>query len=77
MEAQTQSQSEAETIMDMVMNGSAGMVFHGMSEADVENIMKYPFDMFASDASIRVFNQGSPHPRGYGTNARGACQICS
>ncbi|HEX5150214.1 MAG TPA: D-aminoacylase [Parafilimonas sp.] len=62
--------AEAETIMDMVMNGSAGMVFHGMSDADVENIMKYPFDMFASDASIRVFNQGSPHPRGYGTNAR-------
>jgi N-acyl-D-amino-acid deacylase len=62
--------AEAETIMDMVMNGSAGMVFHGMSDADVENIMKYPFDMFASDASIRVFNQGVPHPRGYGTNAR-------
>lgn len=62
--------AEAETIMDMVMNGSAGMVFHGMSDADVENIMKYPFDMFASDASIRIFNQGSPHPRGYGTNAR-------
>jgi N-acyl-D-amino-acid deacylase len=62
--------SEAETIMDMVMNGGAGMVFHGMSDTDVENIIKYPFDMFASDASIRVFNQGSPHPRGYGTNAR-------
>jgi hypothetical protein len=39
------------------------MIFHGMSDADVENIMKYPFDMFASDASIRVFNQGVPHPR--------------
>jgi N-acyl-D-amino-acid deacylase len=26
--------------------------------------------MFASDASIRVWQQGSPHPRGYGTNAR-------
>lgn len=62
--------SEAETIMDMVMNGSAGMVFHGMSDADVEYIMQYPFNMFASDASIRIFNQGSPHPRGYGTNAR-------
>jgi len=62
--------AEAETIMDMVMNGSAGMIFHGMSDTDVENIMKYPFDMFASDASIRVFNQGAPHPRGYGTNAR-------
>jgi len=26
--------------------------------------------MFACDASIRIFNQGAPHPRGYGTNAR-------
>jgi N-acyl-D-amino-acid deacylase len=26
--------------------------------------------MFASDASIREFGAGMPHPRGYGTNAR-------
>jgi N-acyl-D-amino-acid deacylase len=26
--------------------------------------------MFASDASIRILNEGVPHPRGYGTNAR-------
>ncbi|MDQ6812613.1 MAG: D-aminoacylase [Bacteroidota bacterium] len=64
------AKEEAETIMDMMQQGGAGMVFHGMSEDDVKNIMKYPFDMFASDASIRVFNSGVPHPRGYGTNAR-------
>jgi N-acyl-D-amino-acid deacylase len=46
------------------------MVFHGMGEEDVQYIMKYPFNMFASDASIRIWNQGVPHPRGYGTNAR-------
>jgi N-acyl-D-amino-acid deacylase len=62
--------SEAETIVEMMEQGGAGMVFHGMSEADVKNIMKYPFNMFASDASIRIFNKGVPHPRGYGTNAR-------
>lgn len=61
---------EAETVMDMMQKGGASMVFHGMSDEDVERIMKYPFNMFASDASIRVFGQGSPHPRGYGTNAR-------
>jgi len=32
--------------------------------------MQYPFNMFASDASIRIYGQGAPHPRGYGTNAR-------
>ncbi|RYF89872.1 MAG: D-aminoacylase, partial [Chitinophagaceae bacterium] len=61
---------EAETVIDMMIQGGAGMVFHGMSEEDVEHIMKYPFNMFASDASIREFGNGKPHPRGYGTNAR-------
>ena len=46
------------------------MVFHGMSEDDVKYIMQYPFNMFASDATIREFGAGVPHPRGYGTNAR-------
>jgi N-acyl-D-amino-acid deacylase len=41
-----------------------------MSEEDITRIMKYPFNMFASDATIRVLNAGMPHPRGYGTNAR-------
>lgn len=61
---------EAETVMDIMMNGGASAVFHGMSEEDVKFIMKYPFNMFASDASIRRLGVGMPHPRGYGTNAR-------
>ena len=64
------ARQEAETIMDLQMNGGASGVFHGMGEEDVRRIMQYPFNMFASDASIRVFNEGMPHPRGYGTNAR-------
>lgn len=64
------AKEETETVMDMMTKGGAGMVFHGMSDEDVKRIMQYPFNMFASDASIRVFNQGAPHPRGYGTNAR-------
>lgn len=61
---------EAETIIELMQAGGAGMVFHGMSENDVKKIMQYPFNMFASDASIRIYKQGVPHPRGYGTNAR-------
>jgi N-acyl-D-amino-acid deacylase len=61
---------EAETVIDIMMAGGATAVFHGMSEEDVRRIMKYPFNMFASDATIRVLNAGMPHPRGYGTNAR-------
>ncbi|HEX6915389.1 MAG TPA: amidohydrolase family protein, partial [Chitinophagaceae bacterium] len=59
-----------ETILEMMSNGGASMVLHGMGEADLRNIMRYPYNMFASDASIRVWQQGVPHPRGYGTNAR-------
>lgn len=62
--------TEAETVIDMMLQGGAGMVFHGMSEEDVSRIMQYPFNMIASDASIRIFNKGVPHPRGYGSNAR-------
>ncbi|GAA4374771.1 D-aminoacylase [Hymenobacter koreensis] len=64
------ARAEATTIVDLALQYDAGMVFHGMSEADVQQIMRYPFNMVASDASIRVWQQGVPHPRGYGSNAR-------
>ncbi|MFI5185314.1 MAG: amidohydrolase family protein, partial [Chitinophagales bacterium] len=64
------AKNEAETVIDIVMHGGASAVFHGMSEEDIKRIMKYPFNMFASDATIRQFGSGVPHPRGYGTNAR-------
>lgn len=64
------TKAEAETVMDIMMHGGASAVFHGMSEDDVKRIMKYPFNMFACDATIRIMGAGMPHPRGYGTNAR-------
>lgn len=64
------AREEALTVIDIMIAGGASAVFHGMGEEDVKRIMQYPFNMFASDASIRVFNAGVPHPRGYGTNAR-------
>lgn len=61
---------EIETILDLTEQGSAAMVYHSMNEADVENIMQYPFTMIASDGGIRELGAGMPHPRSYGTNAR-------
>ena len=61
---------EIETILDITKIGSATMVFHGMNEDDVENILKFPLTMVASDSGIREFGSGVPHPRGYGSNAR-------
>lgn len=61
---------EAETILEMIENGNAAMVFHDMSEEDVQNIMKFPHNVCISDAGIRVFGSGQLHPRAYGSNAR-------
>jgi N-acyl-D-amino-acid deacylase len=61
---------EAETIIQMMELGGAQMVYHGMQDKDVKNIMAYPFNMAASDAGIAVVGQSRPHPRAYGTNAR-------
>jgi N-acyl-D-amino-acid deacylase len=61
---------EVETILEMVGKGSASMVFFSMDEGDLRTIMKYPYNMFASDAGIIKFGSGMPHPRAYGTNSR-------
>jgi N-acyl-D-amino-acid deacylase len=65
-----QAKAEAETILYIIEQGGASAVFHGMGDDDLKNIMQYPFNMPASDAGIREFGAGMPHPRGYGTNAR-------
>jgi N-acyl-D-amino-acid deacylase len=57
-------------ILEMYEAGGAGMVYHGMSEEDVRQIMREPFTMIASDSGVRRFGEGMPHPRGYGNNAR-------
>lgn len=61
---------EAETIVQMIELGGAQMVYHGMQDKDVKNIMAYPFNMAASDAGIAVMGVSRPHPRAYGTNSR-------
>jgi N-acyl-D-amino-acid deacylase len=64
------AKDEAETIIQMMELGGAQMVYHGMQDKDVKNIMAYSFNMAASDAGIAVVGVSRPHPRAYGTNAR-------
>jgi N-acyl-D-amino-acid deacylase len=59
----------AETVLDLLSQADAGMVFHGMSEEDVRHFMAYPFNMIGADGGVQN-GRGMPHPRSYGTNAR-------
>ena len=65
--------AEADLILDLMERASLKriqMVYHTMSETDVETIMRYPNTMIASDAGVAKMGAGMPHPRAYGTNAR-------
>lgn len=61
---------QIDQILDMYGKGGASMVYHSMSEDDVQRIMREPFTMIASDSGVRELGSGVPHPRGYGNNAR-------
>ena len=53
-----------------MLAGGASMVYHLMSDEDVDRIMKHPHVAIASDSSLLTPGDGVPHPRGYGNNAR-------
>ncbi len=61
---------QIEQLLEMYNAGGAQMVYQVMDEPDVQNIMRQPFTMIASDSGVRTFGSGVPHPRGYGNNAR-------
>jgi N-acyl-D-amino-acid deacylase len=62
--------NQIETILELMEQGGARMVFHKMSGDDVERILRYPNAAVASDGRIIEHGVGVPHPRSYGTNAR-------
>ncbi len=57
-------------ILEGVLNGGAGMVYHVIDEADVRRIMAHPMTMIASDGRLTKLGDGVPHPRNYGTFPR-------
>ncbi|GAB4026957.1 N-acyl-D-amino-acid deacylase family protein [Spirosoma gilvum] len=66
-------ETEADLVMELMEKADLKriqMIYHTMSETDVENILRYPNTMIASDAGVAKFGSGMPHPRAYGTNAR-------
>ena len=62
--------AQLEVARGMLASGGASMVYHLMSDEDVERIMKHPQVGIASDSSVLTVGEGVPHPRGYGNNVR-------
>ena len=57
-------------VLEGVLKGEAGMVYHVIDEADVRRIMAHPQTMIASDGALTKFGEGVVHPRNYGTFPR-------
>ena len=60
--------AQFEAARDLMLENGASMVYHFMSDQDVERIMRHPFVGIASDSSVLTMGRGVPHPRGYGNN---------
>ncbi len=63
-------ESAVTLILEGVLNGGAGVVYHVIDEADVKRIMAHPQTMIASDGRLTKLGDGVPHPRNYGTFPR-------
>jgi N-acyl-D-amino-acid deacylase len=61
---------QIELILEIHTKGGATGVFFGIDENDLRMFMQHPNTMFASDSGVRKFQEGVPHPRGYGNNTR-------
>lgn len=62
--------AQFEAARQMMLNNGASMVYHFMSDLDVDRIMRHPLVALASDSGVLIPGQGSPHPRGYGNTVR-------
>jgi N-acyl-D-amino-acid deacylase len=62
--------AQLEAARDLMLAGGASMVYHFMSDDDVERIMRHPYVGFASDSGLLTPGRGVPHPRGYGNAPR-------
>jgi N-acyl-D-amino-acid deacylase len=62
--------AQLEAARELMLGGGASMVYHFMSDGDVERIMRHPQVGIASDSSVLTPGEGTPHPRGYGNTVR-------
>ena len=60
----------AQLVIEAMLEGGAGAVYHVMSEDDVRRLLASPHAMVASDGGLARPGSGHPHPRAYGTFPR-------
>ncbi|NOZ62167.1 MAG: D-aminoacylase [Calditrichaeota bacterium] len=60
----------ADLVIQMTMYDHPRGIFFQMDEKDVQEIMKKPYNMIASDGKIEIPGVEVPHPRAYGTFPR-------
>jgi N-acyl-D-amino-acid deacylase len=70
LKASESADAQFEAARELMLGGGASMVYHLMQEGDVARIMRHPWVAIASDSGVLIPGEGSPHPRGYGNNAR-------
>jgi N-acyl-D-amino-acid deacylase len=70
LEGSETADAQLEAARELMLANGASMVYHFMSDDDVERIMRHPFVGFASDSGLLAPGRGVPHPRGYGNAAR-------
>jgi N-acyl-D-aspartate/D-glutamate deacylase len=69
--AKQENKSATEIALEILRNGGAQIVSFGMSEENVQLVMKQPWVATASDGAARVpSDTEQPHPRSYGTFSR-------
>jgi N-acyl-D-amino-acid deacylase len=70
LETSESADAQFEAARKLMLAGGASMVYHFMSDGDVERIMRHPFVGLASDSGLLALGRGVPHPRGYGNAVR-------
>jgi N-acyl-D-amino-acid deacylase len=68
--ASDRGQHPVATVLDMLLEGGAGVVSFNMHEDDVLRFMRQPWTITASDGEFVALGEGVPHPRAYGTFPR-------
>ena len=70
LQGSTSADAQLEAARTLMLSGGASMVYHFMTEDDIERIMKHPQVAVASDSGVLQPGAGVPHPRGNGNTAR-------